>query len=80
MYDIYHEIDNLVKELKIHGMEDFADILSHRVHKVSWTSSSELFEELNKQIDSFVIERNGDISESISMQLSEIKDYLRRYL
>lgn len=80
MYDIYHEIDTLMVDLKEEGMGSFSDVLYHRVYKVSWTPSSELFEELDTQIIKFVEECDGEISESISNRLFEIQGYIKKYL
>ena len=46
--DIYSAVDELVVQLKAAGQSRVAAILDHRMHKVAWTSRSELFEELQK--------------------------------
>jgi hypothetical protein len=43
---IYHEMDALAAELANAGQQDLADVILHRVHKVAWTSRSELLTEL----------------------------------
>ena len=45
--DIYPAVDELIAELRLAGQTRQADILHHRLHKVAWTSRSELFKELN---------------------------------
>jgi hypothetical protein len=45
---IYTEVDNLILELKKQKCELLANILDHRLHRVAWTSGSELREELRK--------------------------------
>ena len=45
--DVYPAIDELIVELKAAGCTHLAAILDHRMHQVSWSARSELFEELN---------------------------------
>jgi hypothetical protein len=44
--DIYTSVDALVAELNSLKLSGLANTLSFRVHKVAWTSGSELLEEL----------------------------------
>ena len=52
--DLYKKINQLVKDLHISGKTRLAEILDHRINKVAWTTSSELFDEirniLNKEL------------------------------
>ncbi len=43
---IYQEMDALAAELKAGGAAELAQTIDHRVHKIAWTSRSELLEEL----------------------------------
>ena len=44
--DVYTAVAELIAGLNAQGHHKFANILEHRMYKVPWTSSSELFEEL----------------------------------
>jgi hypothetical protein len=44
--DIYTSVDTLVAELHSLKVSELANTLSFRVHKVAWTTGSELLEEL----------------------------------
>ena len=46
MKTVFDDIDVLVEQLKVDGNEKLANILDHRLHRVAWTSGSELREEL----------------------------------
>lgn len=48
--ELYSAIDDLCERLRGLGMVDEADRLYFRLHKVAWTSSSELFEEIALQL------------------------------
>ena len=45
--DIYPAIDELIKILSENDKQTISNTLDHRMYKVSWTSRSELFEELS---------------------------------
>jgi hypothetical protein len=44
--DVYTAVAELIAGLNAQGHHKLANILEHRMYKVPWTSSSELFEEL----------------------------------
>ena len=46
--DVYTAVAELMAGLNAQGHHKLARILEHRMYKVPWTSSSELFEELEK--------------------------------
>ena len=46
--DVYTDIADLIASLNAQGHHKLAGILEHRMYKIQWTSSSELFEELEK--------------------------------
>lgn len=48
MKSIFDEIDALIDQLRTVDCEQLANILDHRLHRVAWTSGSELREELKK--------------------------------
>jgi len=43
---VYRAADALITALKSGGHVELASVLDHRLHKVAWTSGSELLEEL----------------------------------
>jgi hypothetical protein len=45
--DLYKAVDELIVKLREAGNAELADVLDHRVHKVAWTSGSELLDELH---------------------------------
>jgi hypothetical protein len=44
--DLYPIVEELILRLKRDGATRLAAILDHRMHKVAWTTASELLEEL----------------------------------
>ena len=56
--DVYSAVDKLVVQLKASGQSRVAVILDHRMHKVAWTSRSELFQEL-QNILTEILETDG---------------------
>lgn len=46
--DIYPAVDELIAELPAAGAPLLANVLHHRMHRVAWTTRSELFEELRE--------------------------------
>lgn len=44
--DIYPAVEELIKQLNQHPKSNLSAILNHRMHKVAWTTGSELLEEL----------------------------------
>ena len=60
--DIFAEIDQLISELRTHNLNALADILDHRLHRVAWTSGSELREELKNVL------HEADCSDPVLMQ------------
>jgi hypothetical protein len=44
--DLYPIVEDLILRLKRDGATRLAAILDHRMHKVAWTTASELLEEL----------------------------------
>lgn len=46
--DIYPALDELISELALAGDSRLAAILHHRLHVVAWTTSSELYEEIQR--------------------------------
>ena len=75
--DIYDFLKELIINLKKEDQKQLAEILDHRINKVAWTTSSELFEELenilNKASDS------ENLSSELKNQVDEILRMLEEY-
>jgi hypothetical protein len=71
--DIYPAIGELIAILnKNDKQRQLAAILQHRIYKVSWTSRSELFEELNKVLKGFIEKDKHSLEEPFLNQVNEI--------
>lgn len=44
--DIYPAVEELIKQLRLYPKSNLSAILDHRMHKVAWTTGTELLEEL----------------------------------
>ena len=75
--DIYEKLDRLIKELQISGKTELANILNHRIKKVAWTTSSELFDEirsiLSKELKTNERELSATEKDMISSLLKDIQ-------
>lgn len=64
--DVYTAVAELIAGLNAQGHHKLASILEHRMYKVPWTCSSELFEELEKVLTNALIEYKSSLdNESI---------------
>ena len=54
--DVCTAVTELIAGLNAQGHHKLARILEHRMYKVTWTSSSELFEELEKVLTNALTE------------------------
>ena len=70
--DIYPAIEELIKEMRMCENIKLADILYHRMHKVAWTTRSELFEELKRTITTALQSKEYMFPENIKNQLQKI--------
>lgn len=52
--EIYTELEKLITLLKSDGNDPLAKILEHRMYKVSWTSSTELLENIASILTDYV--------------------------
>ncbi len=60
--DIYEKLDQLIKELQISGKMGLADVLNHRIKKVAWTTSSELFDEIRSILSKEIKTNESELS------------------
>jgi hypothetical protein len=70
--DIYPAIDELIKVLPHKNEQRLSDILKHRMYKVSWTSRSELFEELQNVLRGFLQEKTSGFDKVIVDQIKQV--------
>ncbi|MGH8567039.1 MAG: hypothetical protein ACREXU_03245 [Gammaproteobacteria bacterium] len=54
--DVYRTVAELIGHLNAQGQHKLAIILEHRMYKVPWTSSSELFDELERVLTNALTE------------------------
>ena len=59
--NIYAEIDDLIAILNEEGERCISDIIRHRMYKISWTSRSELFEELQKVLKNYIKKKGSNL-------------------
>ncbi len=52
--EFYDHIDEVVELLRTVGHEKSADKINHLLHKVAWTTSSELFGELRDEFSAII--------------------------
>jgi len=75
----YDCFDELIKQLRAEGHTRTADILHHRLYRVAWTTSSELLEELGRQILRFQ-QSTPSVSAEINQSLSRSMEMVRRFV
>ena len=78
--DIYTSVDALVAELNSLKLSGLANTLSFRVHKVAWTSRSELLEELQAVMSEALRVDGGSLPPSIKREIEEILRGIERIL
>jgi len=65
MDSIFDDIDVLIKRLPSAGCEQLAKVLDHRLHRVAWTTGSELREELRQVLDEAKLPDDLELKEDI---------------
>jgi hypothetical protein len=61
--DVYTAVAELIRVLKAQGQQKIVTLLEHRMYRVSWTSSSELFEELENVLKNFLAENKSGLND-----------------
>jgi hypothetical protein len=51
MNSVFDDVDTLISQLKVKGFKQLANILDHRLHHVSWTTGTELRDELKRVLE-----------------------------
>lgn len=72
--DVYRSVNDLISALRAAGHEKLAGVLDHRLHKVAWTSGSELLEELRSVLCEALDPRSPSKS---TLLTGDIEDVLR---
>ncbi|HUV63272.1 MAG TPA: hypothetical protein VMW24_05195 [Sedimentisphaerales bacterium] len=78
--DVYPAIEELIPVLEQLGYRDVSCKLDHRIHKVCWTSATELFEELGKLlrgVNSSKLDIGPDLQKNLERLLAVIEQHLR---
>lgn len=69
--DLYPFVEDLILKLTRSGAAKLAAILDHRMHKVAWTSASELLEELRGVLEK-ADRKVEPVAEEIETEIAEI--------
>jgi len=77
--DVYPAVEKLIDDLKSSGHVRLATILDHRMHKVAWTSGSELFEELQRLLSQALESEAQDLPEVTKDQMRQIIKLINSY-
>lgn len=67
--EYYKELDQFILLLKSNNLVQFADKIDFLVHKVAWTTGSELLEELSLELEKILTEKT---STKISQKAAEL--------
>jgi len=70
--DIYAQLNQLIKELRLSEKTRLAEILDHRIHKVAWTTSSELFKEIRNIFNKELKTNENQLSENLKNLISDL--------
>ena len=68
--DVYPAVEELVLLLKEEGHIELSCTLEHRMHEVSWTTASELYEELRNVLCDAI--SKSDITHEVSEQMKKL--------
>ena len=63
--DIYPAIDKLIKILVAENEQRISKILQHRMYQVSWTSRSELLEELERILQEYLQKKRSNLDKLV---------------
>lgn len=77
---IYSKLEELIKFHKNMGEERLASILDHRMHKVSWTTGTELLEEVYKILHLHLNSSTQIFDDSIRTQIKMVENLIEKFL
>lgn len=72
--EFYAKADALCARLRQAGLEADARVISHRLHEVAWTTTVELFDELQRVFEALLA------SERATRLPRELQDEVRSYI
>ena len=78
--DVYSAIEEVIARLRKEGATDLADTLHHRLHSVSWTTSSELLEELQSVLNTALQSPPLRISSTLQQLMKDTLAVINRNL
>lgn len=70
--EFYDHIDSVTRSLAESGHREFAAQIDHLLHRVAWTTSSELFGELKERFEAFL----GSSSTKEPILVAECRDII----
>ena len=71
--EFYNAVERLIVSLRSNMHEQEANIIDHRMHIVSWTTSSELLDELSEVLDKM----KGSYPEEIQKTILKCQCFIR---
>jgi len=69
---LYSEIEGLISDLRDGAEQSIANIIDHRMHKVSWTTRSELLECIEKLLKEELEVRGAELDKLIVKRMRHI--------
>jgi hypothetical protein len=70
--DIFELLNQLISALKAKEKTHLAEILDHRINKIAWTTSSEMFEEIRSILSKQLQTNEAELSESLKDQMNDL--------
>ena len=70
--NIYSAVDELIKILASENEKRISNILQHRMYKVSWTSRSELNEELQRILKVYLQKESNNLDKRVVERIENI--------
>ena len=74
----YVPFDDLIVSLRVDGLNTEADRLHYIIHKVAWTTGSELIGELGQEMKKLEQEHGSDLSTSTGAKVEAAFEMVRR--
>lgn len=73
----YEPFEVLIRSLRVDGHQHHADFLDHLLHKVAWTTGSELIGELGQIIKKIKTEDSSRLSAETNKDMKEGMDMVK---
>lgn len=78
--DVYPALDEVAKDLRTLGLSKLAAIIHHRLHEVSWTTRSELFEELQIILNEAFASKQYSLPDNVRDRMKQIIIVIETFL